>query len=338
MQDKNRVAEGEIMAANIKRMEQEGKHELDEHQGFKAFLTKLGKDNIGMLAGFVSWSILTSLVPIVVGLVAITSLFLRSPSTQATVITHLHQALQGAFSTSEIRAMVKTSVQHAGLLGLIGLAGVLWGGSNVGGSFSTAFQSIFEVKGRNFFKEKLLDIGMIFVFTALMLIIIAATTAGSLLDRLFSGLPIPGIVQFVIGTAISLLAAFLLFGAIYAAFPNIKPHLRWQNVWRGALLASVLFEILTYIWPIYSHFAHFHKYGAVLFSLLVLSAWIYFFSMITMIGAEVVAVSAIREAKAEGNEVGPQTNDSVPQHRVLRSGGSAEDLAPEKTGSTAGNQ
>jgi len=73
-----------------------------------------------------------------------------------------------------------------GLLSIIGVLGVLWGGSNVGGAISTVFQPIFHVKGRSFLVEKLIDVGMIIVFTALMLVIIGATAAGALLNRLIS--------------------------------------------------------------------------------------------------------------------------------------------------------
>jgi YihY family inner membrane protein len=306
------------MGTQVKHLQHDATHELNEHRGIKDFITKLGKDNIGMLAAFVSWTILTSMVPIMVGVVAISSLFLRSPSAQANVIAHLHSALQGSISTAEIRTIVHGSVQHAGLLGIIGFVGVLWGGSNVGGAFSTAFQAIFEVKGRNFIKEKLLDIGMIFVFTILMIVIVAANSIAAILNRAVSSFPIHGAAPFVIGTVIGLGASWLLFWAIYMVFPNIQTRFRVGNVWKGALLAAVLFQILSYIWPIYASFSHFSRYGAVLVPLLVLSAWIYFFSLITMLGAEVVAVSAIREANARNQSVGPQTNDSVPQHQVIR--------------------
>ena len=306
------------MGNQVKRVEQGAKQELDEHQGIKGFLTKLGTDNIGLLAAALSWNILTSIVPIVVGLVAISSLFLRSPSAQHTVVSHLSQALQNVFTPAELQTLVSASVKHSGVLGIIGFVGVLWGGSNVGGAISTAFQAIYETTGRNFFKEKLLDIGMIFVFTALMLIILAATAAGSIINRLVAGFPLPGVSQFVIGTALSLLAAVLLFGVIYTAFPNINPRFKWADVWPGAVMAAILFEIITYIWPIYAHFAHFNKYGAVFVPLIVLTAWIYFFSMITLLGAEVSAVRAIRQANAHGDSYGPPPGQSVPQHQVLR--------------------
>jgi uncharacterized BrkB/YihY/UPF0761 family membrane protein len=122
----------------------------------------------------------------------------------------------------------------------------------------------------------------------------------------------------VIGIAISTLAAFLLFAAIYLAFPNTQPRLTFPKVWRGALPAAVLFEALTFVWPLYARFAHFNRYGAVLFPILVLTAWIYFFSLILVIGAEFVAIPALQQANREEVAIGPKTQGTVPQHEVLR--------------------
>jgi membrane protein len=290
---------------------------MDRHPNLKAFLQKVGKDNIGMLAAFVSWSTLTSIVPIIVGLVAISGLALRNPSAQASAVNSIHNATQGTFTKQEILSLVRLSTQHTGLLGVIGFLGILWGGSNLGGSISTAFQAIFETTGRNFIKEKLIDVGMIFVFTALMLVIVAGSAAGAVITSLVKNVPVPGLVE-AIGLAISLISAFILFMAIYLAFPSIKPPFKFGNVWKGALVSAALFTILSLIWPIYAHFQNFSKYGQLLSSILLLTAWIYFFSMITMVGAEVVAFAAIREAHDEGTEVGPAPQESVPQHKVLR--------------------
>jgi membrane protein len=285
----------------------------------KTIIKKLSKDNIGVLASIVAWNVLTSLVPILVGLIAISGFFLRNnPSAQQSVITHLSQALQGVLTQKDIKNLVSTMTQHTGLLGIIGFAGVLWGGASVGGAIATVFQAIFEVKGRNFIIEKLIDIGMIFVFTVLLVIIILGTTAGALVKRLFTSFALSGIVTFVIGTAISLAAAFLLFASIYAVFPNVETRFKLGRVWKGALVAAVLFEILTYIFPLYAHFAHFSSHGALLGAVALLMAWIYFFSITMLIGAEVVAIGAIGQAKSQDEAVGPEPEESVPQHTVLR--------------------
>lgn len=286
---------------------------------FKRVFNKLSKDNIGVLASIVSWNVLASLVPILVGLIAISGFILRgNPSAQQSVITHLGAALQGVLNTKELTNLVAATTQHTGILGIIGLLGVLWGGSSVGGAISTVFQAVFEVNGRSFIKEKLIDIGMIFVFTALMIVIIVGTTAGALVKTLFTSFSLPPLATFVIGTVISLFAAFLLFASIYLVFPNVEARFKRVSVVKGALAAAVLFEILTYIWPLYSHFAHFSSHGALLGAIAVLMAWIYFFAIIMVLGAEVVAFGAIDEAKAHHEEVGPEPEESVPQHTVLR--------------------
>jgi len=287
--------------------------------GIRSIIKKLGNDNIGVLASIVAWNVMTSLVPILVGLIAISGFFLRgNPSAQQSVITHLSQALQGVLSQTDLKNLVSAMTQHTGLLGIIGFVGVLWGGAAVGGAIATVFQAVFEVKGRNFFVEKLIDIGMIFVFTVLMILIILGTTAGALIKRLFTSFALPGIATFVIGTAISLVAAFLLFASIYAVFPNVETRFKFWRVWKGALTAAVIFEILTYIFPLYAHFAHFSSHGALLGAIALLMAWIYFFSITMLIGAEVVAIGAIGEAESKGEAVGPEPEESVPQHRVLR--------------------
>jgi membrane protein len=150
-----------------------------------------------------------------------------------------------------------------------------------------------------------------------MLVIIAGSAAGSLISTLVKGVPLPGLVE-GIGLGVSLISAFILFMAIYLVFPNIDPPFKFGNIWKGALVSSVLFTILSLIWPLYAHFQNFGKYGQLLSSMLLLTAWIYFFCMILMVGGEVVAFAAIQQAHEEGKSLGPEPTESVPQHEVLR--------------------
>jgi membrane protein len=288
------------------------------HPTFNLFIQKVLRDNITFLASAVSWTLLTSVVPIVVGLVAISNLFLSDPASQRAVIDHLSSALQGTLTPQDIKGLVTTSVRHSGVLAIIGAVGILYGGSNVGGTFSTVFQPIFEVNGRDFLKEKLLDFCMIFVFVALMIVIIVGTTAGAVVSRLFPTAPIPGGTAFLIGTPISLAAAFLLFAVLYLVFPNPQPRFKLAHVWVGSLVAAVLFQILSFIWPLYTQVSHFSRYGAVIAPMIVLAAWIYFFSLILMVGAELIAFKAIQQANRAGQPVGPQPENFVPSHTMMR--------------------
>jgi YihY family inner membrane protein len=271
-----------------------------------AFITKMRADNLGLLAGFLSWSILTSIIPIVVGIVAITSFFLHSPTTHHDVEVYLSKALVGVLSPSDIKNLVATATKHSGLLAVIGFLGILWGSSNVGGAISTCCQAIFEVRGRPFLREKLIDFLMLFILIATVLVVLAGSMATAFLNSLMGGHSLSGVAQFVIGTVISLTAGFLLFSSVYLVFPNIEFKFKRRFAWLGAVPAAAMFQIVSYVWPIYVQISHFSKYSAFLFSVLVLTAWIYLFCMILMIGAEVVAVFAIRAAQAAGESVGPR--------------------------------
>lgn len=291
---------------------------FQRHPSLVLFARKVVQDNITFLASAVAWTLLTSIVPIVVGLVAISSLFLKDPASRQVVVDKLSSALQGTLQPQDIELLVTTSIRKSSVLALIGVVGILWGGSNVGGSFSTVFQPIFEVNGRDFLKEKALDLAMIFVFVALMLVIVVATTAGAVFTRFFPAGPIPGSTAFVIGTAISFAAAFLLFMILYLVFPNPQPRFKVGHVWRGSLVAAVLFQLLSFIWPLYTQISHFSRYGAVIAPLVVLAAWIYFFSLILMVGAEIIAFKAIEEANRKGQPVGPRPGNVVPSHTMMR--------------------
>ena len=78
--------------------------------GIKRIFRKLSKDNIGVLASIVSWNVLTSLVPIIVGLVAISGFVLRkNPSAQQSIVSHLSQALQGVLNPTELTNLVSAA-------------------------------------------------------------------------------------------------------------------------------------------------------------------------------------------------------------------------------------
>ena len=158
---------------------------------------------------------------------------------------------------------------------------------------------------------------MILVMTLLMVLIVAGSTAGALAHQLFNGFPLSGYVTVIIGIALSLVAGFLLFASIYAAFSNVKMRFRLANVCRGALVASVMFTVISFIWPIYASFAHFSRYGAILFPILILAVWISLFSTVLLFGAEIVAIGAIGESNRVGQPLGPELTETIPQHRVL---------------------
>jgi YihY family inner membrane protein len=279
----------------------------------RLFAGKVLRDNVTMLASVVAWGVLSSIIPILVGLIAISGLVLRDPNRQRAIIAALSQALQHVLTAADLRALVHLVVDHTGLLGVLGILGIVWGASNIGGAIATVFQPIFQVRGRPLLQQKLIDVAMLVVFTTLMLVIIGATTAAGILNRLLAHAPLTGTSTFVVGSAVSLFAAFLLFVVIYTVFPNVEHRFRVGHVWQGAAVAAVLFQILSYIWPLYVVVFHPQRYGAVLAPIVILGVWIYFFALVLVLGAEVVSFGALADARAAGQAVGPAPDGTVPQ-------------------------
>jgi len=84
---------------------------------------------------------------------------------------------------------------------------------------------------------------------------------------------------------------WVLFLVIYIVVPNFE--VRFRQAWPGALTAAVLFGILQVLFPLY--FKVFlngnTRYGAAAAALLVVIIWLWFFALITVIGAQINAVS-----------------------------------------------
>jgi uncharacterized BrkB/YihY/UPF0761 family membrane protein len=52
--------------------------------------------------------------------------------------------------------------------------------------------------------------------------------------------------------------------------------------------------------------------------MVILAAWIYFFSVILLLGAEIIAYKSIEEANRARQPVGPEPQNTVPAHTMMR--------------------
>ena len=301
---------------------------LDHHPTLKEFIDKIAKDNIGFLAAGLAWSILTSMIAFVAAVVAISGLILQDPAKRDAVAAQLSSSMTGVLSRQDVEAAVSGAQQHSALLALIAFVGIVWGGSSIGGCVATVFQPLFQVRGRPFIKEKLIDVGMVLVFATLLIVIASSSSAVARLNALVTQLPLPEAADLVLGIGIGLLGAFVLFFAVYTVFPNTDPKFKLPNVWKGAAIAAVMFEVLSLIFPIYVAISHFSKYGSLVAAILVLTAWIYFLALILLVGAEFVAFGAIRKARSQGVPAGPAPDGTVPQRMDLATKDSGHVVSP----------
>jgi membrane protein len=196
-------------------------------------------------------------------------------------------------ATINLDALQKSVVRIRGPLALISLAGLVWGGSNLFSSMEDVFSIFFRTRGRAFLLQKLMAIGMVVILAILLPLSLAASSLVTADSSAFRAvLPPPfSIVPKIVGPLTSLFVLWMLFLMIYLVVPNTRVPFR--IAWRGAVAAAILFALFDLLFPLYFKlFLHGNgKYGAVAASLVVLIAWLWFFALITVIGAQINAVA-----------------------------------------------
>src|SRR5919202_856388 len=220
----------------------------------KTFTQKFSNDWSMNMVSLLTYNLLTTIFPLLLAILTAALYVLGSLSPQAfhEVVTKMSSALPSSMTGAiNLNTLQKSLVHITGPLTLISLAGMVWCGSNLFSSMVTAGSSTFQ----------------------------------SLLPSPFN------IVLTIVGPLTSLFVLWVLFLLIYMVVPNTT--VRFGGAWRGAMAAAILFAIFNLLFPLYFKlFLHGNsKFGAVAASLLVLVAWLWFFALITVIGAQINAVA-----------------------------------------------
>ena len=238
------------------------------------------------------------------------SLVLRDPGTRDSALTQVARVLPGGASGStfaELSSTVDAVRQGTGLLGVLGLAGLLWSGSALFGTIETAFSHLFGFERRDFLRGKLMAFAMILVFAVLVVVGIGASSALALItpiaDRVGAEDVLAGPYRYLIQVGVGIVVGVLLNGLVYVVVQ--RPHPPMRRWLPGALVAGVGFEGLSLIWPLYLAIAGSgNRYGQTFGLLLVVVTYVYLLAQLLMVGALVNAVLAERAAAREPRQSG----------------------------------
>jgi membrane protein len=241
-------------------------------------------------AALIAWNALFAMFPIVIFAASLLGFVLRLfGQANDRVYSTIFTAIPG--DSRPLLDAVSSVKSQSGVLFIVGLVGLLWGGSALFGIIEQAFAVIYHTKPRDFIRQRLIAFGMVFLFTILVGISVATS---SLLPALKHIPNIPeflysGTAAFLLQVLIGVAAGLILFGSIYYVIPNRKQRL--QQVIPGALVSGVLFELITLVFPLYlSLNKGLNQYGATFGLLFVLMTFFFFLGLITMIGVEVNSV------------------------------------------------
>ena len=255
---------------------------------YRTFRELSNDDATHMAAGVAFYAIL-SLFPMILGLVALLSMFLDSSSVQTQLLVFFQDYLPGVNDALDTNINVGSSV--GGFLGVLSFLGLFWSASAVFGAISRAVNRAWDVhQDRSFVVAKLRHIAMALGVGLLFLLSVGATTLIQFLNRV----DLPGVARIgflendginIIARALPLIFTFTIFVLIYKFVPNTPTH--WRYIWPGVLLAAVAFEASKSLFVFYlDNFANYEKVYGSLGSVVALLVWTYVSALILIVGAE----------------------------------------------------
>src|SRR2546421_2104427 len=253
-------------------------------------IRKFLEDQAPQWAALIAWNSLFAMFPIVIFAASLLGLVLRLfGQANDRIYSTIFTAIPG--DPRPMLDAVTTVKSQSGVLFIIGLIGLLWGGSALFGVTEQAFAVIYHTKPRDFLRQRLIAFGMVFLFTILVGVAVATSAILPALKQI-PDIPVflySGAAAFILQVIVGTIAGFLLFGSMYYVIPNRKQQFR--KVIPGALIAGVLFEAITLLFPLYLELNKgLNQYGKTFGLLFVLMTFFFFLGLITMIGVELNSV------------------------------------------------
>jgi membrane protein len=259
------------------------------------FVAKFMDDRGTDLAMLVAWGTLSTVFPVLLGIMAIAGVLLQDPARLAQVRAALLQ-LAPPEAAEPLREILDDTRRNAQTLGLVGLGLFLFNGSNLFANLESVFNRAYHLPDRGLVGARAISLLMLALVTALLLLSTVAYSAASLLgtasSALFLVLPIDnpglGVPGQLVGYAVSLLSAFVTFLLLYTVLPN-KPLSVGQAL-PGAALGAALFFVILQVFPLYTAiFGQGFQTYAVFGTFLLLMFWTYLLGLVLVLGVELNA-------------------------------------------------
>ena len=211
----------------------------------------------------------------------------------------------------------------SGALAIVGLVGMGWAGSAMFGAIRKSLNIAWDTEvHRPVVQQKLIDLAMVMGIGILIGASVATTAALHAVRAATDDAlgPLSSNTSFFWAAILLVLPgifSFTVFTLVFRFVPNAPTSFR--DVWPGALLAAVLFELLTNGFAFYV--ANFNNYAGAygaLGGILLFLLWTYLASNILLVGAELAAeYPRVLRGDYDETEAQPKEKRSMPQ-TVLR--------------------
>jgi membrane protein len=259
------------------------------------------KDDCLNLAAQISYYALFSVFPLILGVIIIFSFIFQDPVAKYNLLNELSQAFPpGTIPISDIvNQSLEQSQQFRPFFFIAFFLGLIWGGSGIFDSLTTALNKAWQIPGmmRTFWESLLIRFVLFGLFILFIIGSLGVTVTFELVRnfvydnkelRTYAGSDhLWGLWSFIIPWSLN----FATFMVLYRIVPQRK--VTFFDVWPGAVLATVLFEILKIGFTFYvTQIVHYsYTYGS-LAGVVIFVFWLYLSALVILIGGEVSSVWA----------------------------------------------
>lgn len=266
-------------------------------------ITNYSEDKITTWSAALSYYTIFSLAPIL--LMSLTALgwFLGSKEAEIELLDQVNNLL-GRDITLQIQVIIDNAriVFENHTIKLIGIGLLLFAASGFFSELHGGLNYIWRVELKpslgilKNIKNRMLPFLLVLVITGLLLasiIISAALTALSAYYTHYLG--INTILERSLEFLSSLLLIAVLSTVIFQMLPNVI--LRWRDVWLGACVTSILFNIGKMLLNVYFSYTNIASIFGAAGSLVVFLVWIYYSAQIFFLGAEITKIISLKHHK-----------------------------------------
>lgn len=287
-------------------------------------------DDVPSLAAAIAYYTVFSLPPLLVVVVAVAGAVFGAEAVRE-ALTGQVGSMIGAEAAGEIDGMIASAGDIGTGIGskLAGLAALLFGASGAFGQLQKAMNRAWEVEAKASggilatVLKRLVSFGMVLTIAFLLLVSLAVSAVVAALGEAAASVTPGALAEFgmhVANVAVSLAVVTALFAAMFKWLPDAETA--WRDVWVGAFATALLFTIGKTAIGIYLGKADPGSAFGAAGSLALILIWIYYSSLILLVGAE------FTQAWAEMKGRGIASDDGATAPSGSAPGGSAE--APDR--------
>ena len=250
-------------------------------------LKKFNDDNGFFLSAGIAFNLLINLIPFILLLLALVGTYLYNDQE---VLSYIHAYFRDVAPALDpkVTSNLMDVIQNRQIVGILGFVGLLWFSTWVFSSLRIAFHIVFRIeKSRRMLRGIAVDLLMILLVGILLLVSMILSSIGAFLPGYQGRIPVAigPTIQWILKYLLPFSLTVCMFFLIYQIIPNKRVHLK--SALQAALFTGLLWEMTKHLFAWYVvHLAEYSFFYGSLSTLVIFVLWVYYSSMILVVGAE----------------------------------------------------